>query len=143
MVKRLSQSIIVIALLISGCDVGISDRNLVFVTPQDAITLLVEGKSELVGPAMPTVLVDPRPSWRYKKGHIPSAVNIPFGQIHLQMWRFDGVGIIIVAGDTYNDPAAIGLSKELIKQGYKDVRTLRGGLVGWEQAGEPISIVAQ
>ena len=131
------------ALLISGCDAGISDRNLVFVTPQDAAILIVEGKSELVGPAMPTVLVDPRPAWSFNKGHIPSAVNIPFGQIHLQMWQFDGVGIIIVAGDTYNDPVALALSKELIKQGYKDVRTLRGGLVGWEQAGEPVSTMTQ
>ena len=52
--------------------------------------------------------------------------------------QLDDAGIIIVSGETYNDPVAIAMSKTLMELGFKDVKTLRGGIMGWEDAGEPV-----
>ena len=125
--------------LLAGCSVGISDKNLEFISPQEAYELLTEGSSNLIGSDLPTLVVDPRPTWSYRKGHIPQAINIPFGQIRLQLWQLDDAGTIIISGETHNDPVALALSKELIKQGFSDIKTMRGGLTGWEAAGHPVS----
>ena len=121
-----------------GCGSGISDKNLRYIGPSEATVLMQEGDSSLLGPGNATIMVDPRPTWGFRKSHIAGAINIPFGRLHIQSWRLDNAGIIIVAGETYNDSIAIAMSKELITQGFTDVRTLRGGLTGWDDAGEPI-----
>ncbi len=121
-----------------GCNSGISDKNLSYVSPNDAAVLMREGSGSLLGPGGTTIMVDPRPTWVYRKSHISGSINIPFGRLHIQSWRLDDAGIIIVAGETYNDSVAIAMSKELISQGFTDVRTLRGGLTGWDDAGEPV-----
>jgi rhodanese-related sulfurtransferase len=146
MVKTISQSVrwirtsLLLGLLIGvfGCDSGISDKNLSFVLPQDAALMMREGKNSLIGPDQATIVVDPRPSWSYRKSHIPGSINIPFGRLSNQAWRLDQAGIIIVAGETYNDSVAIGMSKALLSMGFTDVKTLRGGLLGWGDAGESI-----
>ncbi len=97
-----------------------------------------EGNRALLGPGSESIMVDPRPTWSYRKSHILGAINIPFGRLHIQSWRLDDAGIIIVAGETYNDPIAVAMSKELLLQGFTNVKTLRGGLTGWDEAGEPI-----
>jgi len=128
-----------LSLTLPGCNSGISDRSLVFVMPDDAAVIIKEGERAFLGDQKAIVLVDPRPTWSYRKGHIPQAINIPFGQLKHQMWQLDDAGIIIIAGETYNDAVALAMSKSLIEHGFKDVRTLRGGLTGWEDAGKPIS----
>ncbi len=146
MVKTIRQSVIIFCISaslcllggVAGCDSGISDKNLSFIMPQDAALMMREGKSTLIGPSGATVVVDPRPTWSYRKSHIPGSINIPFGRLSFLSWRLDQAGIIIVSGETYNDSVAIAMSKELITMGFTDVKTLRGGLVGWGDAGESI-----
>ncbi|MDE1038506.1 MAG: rhodanese-like domain-containing protein [Phycisphaerales bacterium] len=121
-----------------GCGSGISDKNLSYVSPSEASVLMREGNRALLGPGSESIMVDPRPTWSYRKSHILGAINIPFGRLHIQSWRLDDAGIIIVAGETYNDPIAVAMSKELLLQGFTNVKTLRGGLTGWDEAGEPI-----
>ena len=128
-----------LSLTLLGCNSGISDRNLVFMMPDEASVIIEEGERAFLGEQKVVVLVDPRPTWSYRKGHIPQAINIPFGQLKHQMWQLDDVSVIIVAGETYNDAVALAMSKTLIEHGFKDVRTLRGGLTGWEDAGKPLS----
>lgn len=128
-----------LSLTLLGCNSGISDRNLVFMMPDEASVIIEEGERAFLGEQKVVVLVDPRPTWSYRKGHIPQAINIPFGQLKQQMWQLDDVSVIIIAGETYNDAVALAMSKTLIEHGFKDVRTLRGGLTGWEDAGKPIS----
>ena len=123
---------------IFGCDSSISDKNLSFIMPRDAALMMREGKSTLIGPNKATIVVDPRPKWSYRKSHIPGSINIPFGRLSYQAWRLDDAGIIIVSGETYNDSVALAMSKQLITMGFTDVKTLRGGLTGWGDAGEPI-----
>ena len=107
--------------------------------PDDAAIIIEEGERAFLGDQKAVVLVDPRPTWSYRKGHIPQATNIPFGQLNHQMWQLDDASVIIIAGETYNDAVALAMSKTLIEHGFKDVRTLRGGLTGWEEAGKSIS----
>lgn len=123
---------------LSGCSAGISDKSLSYISPADAAISMREGSSNLIGPERETVLLDPRQSWAYRKTHIPSSINIPYGQLKTQLWRLDEVGMIIVCGTTYDDSVAIAMSKTLLAMGYKDVRTVRGGLRAWEKAGEPV-----
>ncbi|MGY8753238.1 MAG: rhodanese-like domain-containing protein, partial [Phycisphaerales bacterium] len=63
----------------------------------------------------------------------------PYGQLKSQAWRLDDVGTIIVCGKTYNDSVAIAMSKTLLTMGFKDVRTIRGGLKAWEKSGKPVN----
>lgn len=121
-----------------GCNTGISDKNLTYITPSDASILVQERQNNPLGLNSAVVIVDPRPTWSFRKSHIPEAINIPYGRLHIQSWRLNDVGIIIVSGETYNDSVAIAMSKTLIGMGFTDVKTLRGGLVGWGDAGESI-----
>ena len=100
--------------------------------------MLREGAGTLLDADAGVVIVDPRPTWSYAQGHIPEAINIPFGQLNAQVWKLDGAGVIIVAGETHNDSVAIAMSKRLIKLGFSNVKTLRGGLTGWEDAGNAV-----
>jgi len=125
-------------LALVGCNTGISDKNLTYITPRDASIFVQEGQNNLLGPNSAVVIVDPRPTWSFRKSHIPQAINIPYGRLHIQSWRLKDVGMVIVSGETYSDSVAIAMSKTLIEMGFSDVRTLRGGLVGWGDAGESI-----
>jgi rhodanese-related sulfurtransferase len=121
-----------------GCNTGISDKNLSYIMPRDASILVQDGQNSILGPNSTVVIVDPRPTWSFRESHIPEAINIPYGRLRIQAWRLADVGMIIVSGETYNDSVAIAMSKTLMGMGFTDVRTLRGGLVGWGDAGESI-----
>lgn len=137
----LCTTLLLCSIIIFGCDSGISDKNITYVTPHDAAVMMREGKSTLLGPKATTVLVDARTTWSFQKSHIPGSMNIPFGRLYLQAWRLDTAGTIIVSGETYNDSVSIAMSKALLKLGFKDVKTLRGGLMGWDDAGEVIETI--
>jgi rhodanese-related sulfurtransferase len=124
--------------LISGCASGISDKNLVYVSTLEAEKLLGHENTSLFGVEGATVLVDPRIPWQYNQGHIPGSMNLPLESLFLDAWKLDNVGIIIVSGQTWNDSVAIAMSKDLLKRGFKDVRTLKGGLTGWTDSGREI-----
>ena len=138
MVKLFFNFVFTGVLLCGGCSIGLSDRSLSYLTPEGVSILLREGAGTLLDADAEVVIVDPRPTWSYGQGHIPGATNIPFGQLNAQEWKLDGAGIIVVAGETHNDSVAIAMSKRLIKLGFSDVRTLRGGLTGWEDAGNTV-----
>ena len=121
-----------------GCSTGLSDKNLVYIGVADAAMLLAEQQSPSDGSGGEIAVVDPRPSWSYRKGHVPGSINIPFGQLKVQLWKLEGAEVVIVTGETYNDSVALAMSKALLGYGFKDIRTLRGGLTGWEDAGEPV-----
>lgn len=121
--------------LLGGCSIGLSDKSLTYLSPEETSVLLEQGVGTLLNADAEIVIVDPRPTWSFGQAHIQGAINIPFGHLSFQSWRLDDAGLIIVSGETYNDSVAIAMSKRLIKLGFSDVRTLRGGLVGWEDAG--------
>jgi rhodanese-related sulfurtransferase len=113
-----------------------SDRDLAFIEVMQAEEL-VKGKAKLlgIGGTSSGVYVDPRTPEAFASGHIAGAVNVPFQFVADQHRRLKGFDVLIVYGDDYNDPKAEGMSKRLLELGYKDVRTLRGGLRAWTTAG--------
>ncbi len=135
MVKLKSTFVLVFLLIAVGCNAGISDKNLVFVSPSDVSLLMSSESTELFGPELRTVLVDCRERAKFNKAHIPSATSIPFGHLKFKLYELDNAGVIVVSGDTFNDAVAIAMSKALMETGFKSVKTLRGGLTGWEEAG--------
>jgi rhodanese-related sulfurtransferase len=138
MVKVFFNFVFAAIFLFPGCSIGLSDNSLSYLTPEGVETLLSEGAGTLFDADARVVVVDPRPMWSYGQGHISGAINIPFGQLNSQIWKLEGAGVIVVAGETHNDSVAIAMSKRLIKLGFSNVKTLRGGLTGWEDAGHAV-----
>ncbi|MDP7008110.1 MAG: rhodanese-like domain-containing protein [Phycisphaerales bacterium] len=131
-------TISLVGTLFLGCSTGISDKNLVYVNNDEAESLMQKGDTSLFGTESPTILVDARVPFRYSQGHIPGSMNVPLETLFFDAWKLDEAGIIIVSGETWNDAVAIAMSKELIKKGFKDVRTLKGGLTGWTDSGRAV-----
>ena len=124
------------ALLAGGCGgKSISDRDLVLLDPQEGMEL-VEGRKKLLGLAGTEngAWVDPRSARKYRDGHIPGAIHLPFQKLAEQEDRLRGYDVLIVYGDGFKDDLADGMSKRLLEMGFRDVRTLRGGLKAWTRA---------
>ena len=114
----------------------ISDRDLVLIDTTEAMELL-EGRKKLLGLAGATsgVWVDPRSERAYREGHIAGAISLPFQYVTTRHRQLQDYEILIVYGDNYKDPIAEAMSKRLMELKHKDVRTLRGGLRAWTDAG--------
>ncbi len=119
-----------------GCTKSISDRDLVLVDPNEALELM-KGRKKLLGLAGTETgtWVDPRGARAYREGHIPGAIHLPFQELAVQQQRLRGYDVLIVYGTSVKDDLAAGMSKRLLELGFKDVRTLRGGLRAWTRAG--------
>ena len=103
----------------------------------DAIEL-VEGHKRLLGGTATGAWVDPRSDKAYGEGHIPGAIHVPFQSVATRHQVLRGYDVLVVYGNDYNDPKAEGMSKRLVELGHKDVRTLRGGLRAWTNAGHEL-----
>lgn len=119
-----------------GCSNKTSDRDISLISPGDA-EAIIQGKSILLGLGGNTVGVwlDPRSEHDFHQGHIPGAINLPFQNVANDHHILKEYEVIVVYGSSYNDPKANAMSKRLMQLGYKDVKTLRGGLSGWIAAG--------
>ncbi len=125
---------------LAGCSGrSTSDRNLLLIDPDQAQKLVGEHKIwfGLAGRGRGT-WVDPRTESNFRAGHIPGAINLPFQDLATERDRLSDYDVLIVYGDDYHDPKAVGMSKRLVELGFKDVRTLRGGLRAWTAAGNPL-----
>ncbi len=137
--KRVSFPLILLAASLAvsgGCSKSISDRNLELVDPADALKLM-EGRKKLLGLAgtQTGAWVDPRGARAYREGHIPGAIHLPFQELAARQQRLREYDVLVVYGTSVKDDLADGMSKRLMELGFKDVRTLRGGLRAWTRAG--------
>ncbi|MHC5112988.1 MAG: rhodanese-like domain-containing protein [Planctomycetota bacterium] len=127
----------ILLLLPAGCGAPkISDRDLVFVNSGEANRLATRERPILGGTQ--GVWVDPRTDIEFRSGHIAGALNIPLEQAETHLRELESYETVIVYGETYNDPVALAMSKTLLGMGLKDVRTLRGGLRAWQEAGNEL-----
>ena len=122
-----------VTVCLMGCAKTISDRDLQLVGVAEGIEL-VEARKKLLGGSRTGAWVDPRSERAYRQGHIPGAISLPYQYVasrHEELKPFD---VLVVYGDDYNDDLADGMSKRLMELGFRDVRTLRGGLRTWKAA---------
>jgi phage shock protein E len=134
-------SLMLFAVLVSivslgGCSTKTSDRDLVFLNPHDAIDAIRTQRRVMgLGGERSGVWLDPRTDEEYKQGHIPGAIHMPMQQVRQDHGILRDYSVIVVYGNDYNSPRATAVSKTLMELGYRDVRTLRGGLKAWQEAG--------
>jgi rhodanese-related sulfurtransferase len=138
MVNTFTCFVAALIFFLGGCNTGISDKSLTFISPDDALYASENDGFSLLGASKPTVIVDSRQHFDYAKSHIADSISMPYGWLNLHVWRLDDVGTIIVMGETYNDSASIAMSKSLLEMGFADVKTLQGGFEAWENAGKPV-----
>jgi rhodanese-related sulfurtransferase len=74
-------------------------------------------------------IVDVREPASYKKGHIPSAINIPFTDFQKRYNELDSSKLIILVCHTGGMGEASG--QLLLQQGFKHVANLSGGIAKW------------
>lgn len=85
------------------------------------------------------IVVDVREQGEYAQGHVPNARNIPAGELsrrinELEKWK--SRPLILCCGTGARSGTALA---QLKKAGFDKVFNLRGGLMEWEKAGQPLS----
>ena len=84
------------------------------------------------------LLLDVREDSEYESGHIPNSKHIPAGRVGdrlKELEKYKGKPVVVLCRSGNRSTAACGLLK---KQGFADVRSLRGGIEAWQQASLPV-----
>jgi rhodanese-related sulfurtransferase len=85
------------------------------------------------------LMVDVRDPAEFAKGHVPNARHIPLGDLgrrSSELEKFKDRPIILCCATGNRSAAAAATLK---KAGFDKLFNLRGGLLEWEKAGQPIS----
>jgi rhodanese-related sulfurtransferase len=114
-----------------------SDRDIEYLTVDEAIEL-AQGRDGVLGiGSSRTLWIDPRTPAKFSAGHIPGAINLQLEEVRADHPALRDFDAFIVYGDDYNEPIAAAMVKRLIAR-YDDVVTLRGGLNAWTRAGNEL-----
>lgn len=85
------------------------------------------------------VIIDVNDASTYAASHIPDAVNFPLESINAENKTLtklkDKTAIVVCQSGTKSAKAA----KALLSLGFKDIHTLRGGLMAWSKENLPLS----
>jgi rhodanese-related sulfurtransferase len=76
------------------------------------------------------VIVDIREPHLYKKGHIPNAINIPFGQFQQRFHELDANKQIVIV--YHIGEMGMEAGQYLLENGYMHVANLVGGIAQWD-----------
>ena len=85
------------------------------------------------------IILDVREQGDYAKGHIPNARHVPlseFARRSAEMEKWKGQPLILCCASGGRSESA---GAQLRKAGFDKVYNLRGGMMEWEKAGQPIS----
>ena len=92
-----------------------------------------------------TMLIDIREPAEYLRGHIPGAIHIPRGLLEFQISKplensritcdVTDADIVLYCGTGGRSALA---AKSLDDMGFRNVRSMDGGIVAWNEAGLPI-----
>jgi len=130
--RRVGGLVLTLTLLAGvGCDTNITDRDIEFISVGEAMVLGRES-------ADATIFLDPRPGDSFQQGHIPGARNLRLPEVPPNSAKergLDEADMLIVYGDNPGTPAARGLAKRLLANGYSVVRLLEGGFDEWKAQG--------
>ncbi|HBU47220.1 MAG TPA: hypothetical protein DEB46_02805 [Myxococcales bacterium] len=106
-------------------------------------TTEIDGLVARLGQSDAPMLVDVRTPEVYEKGHLPGAINIPLAHIDNQQDQLpEDLDQEIV---TVCNRGVMSLTGLLLLQslGYRRVRSLNGGTIGWQEAGYPVAEPAE
>lgn len=86
----------------------------------------------------PPVIVDVRTGAEFKRGHIPGAVHIPHDELDARLSELSSSlsdTIVVYCG---SGRRAWSGKRTLLQNGFGRVLHLKGGILAWEKAGNPI-----
>lgn len=74
--------------------------------------------------------------WAFDAKHIPGSIHFDTpDELYAAIRHEDEV---VVYCSQVNCPSSVALYRDLVRCGYQDVRRYAGGLLDWEDAGEPL-----
>ena len=103
-------------------------KNIREISPEDAVKKLQEGEA---------AIVDVREQDEWSEEHIPNATHLSRGTIELDVEeKFPDPNALIICHCGGGGRSALA-AESLQKMGYKNVRSMAGGLKAWKSAGLP------
>jgi rhodanese-related sulfurtransferase len=103
-------------------------KHIIEISPQDAAAKLNSGNA---------VIIDVRDKDEWDEGHIPGATHMSRGTIELDIEeKVSDPNALIVCHCGGGGRSALA-AENLQKMGYKNVRSMAGGLKAWKAAGLP------
>jgi rhodanese-related sulfurtransferase len=84
------------------------------------------------------LLIDVRQDHEWKAGHIGGAVHIPLGELDQRLGEVDRDRLVVVY--CHSGMRSIDGSYVLKRHDYPQVRSLAGGIVGWQEGGNSTEI---
>jgi rhodanese-related sulfurtransferase len=82
-------------------------------------------------------IVDVREPDEWAAGHLPGAVLIPLGQLAFRKGELDPARPVVTICRSGN--RSLTAAELLLKSGFRDVRSMAGGMIAWAKAGHPVS----
>jgi rhodanese-related sulfurtransferase len=105
-------------------------KNISEISPQDAATRSKSGEA---------VIVDVRETDEWDEEHIPGAVHMSRGTIELDVEeKVPDTNTMVICHCGGGGRSALA-AESLQKMGYKNVRSMAGGLKAWKAAGLPVT----
>src|SRR5881398_2853183 len=103
-------------------------KNISEISPQDAAAKLNSGEA---------VIIDVRDKDEWDEGHIPRATHMSRGTIELDIEeKVPEANTMVICHCGGGGRSALA-AESLQKMGYKNVRSMAGGLKAWKEAGLP------
>ena len=110
--------------------VGEAKKHVTEISPNDAAKKTETGEA---------VIIDVRDKDEWDEGHIPNAVHLSRGTIELDIEEeVPDPNAVIICHCGGGGRSALA-AESLQKMGYKNVRSMAGGLKAWEGAGLPVT----
>ncbi|MFN2432437.1 MAG: rhodanese-like domain-containing protein [Gemmatimonadota bacterium] len=100
----------------------------------------VDEVRQLVEDGADVLLVDAREPESYARGHVPGALNFPYGN-----WLEEGAPLppadrdLIVYCNNQDCPIGRLWAEQAVQRGYTRLRHMKAGFKGWEEAGLPVA----
>jgi rhodanese-related sulfurtransferase len=88
--------------------------------------------SRLIGSA---TFVDVRQAYEYEAGHVPSALNVPIGQIKARYVEFSSAEVVVVICQIGQRSSLVA---DFLRTLGRDAHNLEGGLEAWAAHGLPL-----
>ena len=108
----------------------VTDKNVHIIDDVELAALMASDK--------PLLIIDARPDYRYRLGHLPGAINTPLPELKKDDARFSEKQHLVVYGDGPDSTLSHAAAKKLLANPKLTVSDFRGGMALWEKAGREV-----